>query len=414
MKRKWIALAALALAGGGAVAQPALEVLHEWAMGSEAVALNVLKSTLEKHGVKWSGLLVAGEGSEGVMEVLQARVKAGNPPAAAHLTGFDVQDWARQGALADLDDVAAREGWDKLVPAALQQFSKSGGKWVAAPVNVHSTNWLWVNKAVLDKAGVAKVPVTWEEFVSALDRVQKSGVVALAHGGQPWQDATLFDGVVMSTGGIEFYRRALVLQDKAALGSDTMRKAFDRMSLLRGYVDKDFGPRGWRAASAMVAYGRAGFQVTGDWAKAEFVGARKVPGKDFLCLRFPGTQGMVSFSADQFAMFHAAAGDKSAAQKKFASTIMDPGLQSAFNVIKGSVPARTDVPNTAFDDCGKKGMADLAEASSKNTLVGSMAHGHAVPAPVKAAFYGVISRHFNGQIDSKAAVKELVAAAAAK
>jgi glucose/mannose transport system substrate-binding protein len=411
MKRKWIALAALALAGGGVLAQPGLDVLHEWTTGSEAAALSVLKSSVERHGVKWNDMPVTSEGSEAAMTVLRARVKAGNPPAAAHLQGFDIQDWARQGALSDLDDVAVREGWDKVVPAALQQFSKSGGKWVAAPMNVHSTNWLWVNKAVLDKAGVVKVPVTWEEFVSALDRVQKSGVVALAHGGQPWQDATLFDGVVMSTGGIEFYRKALVLQDKGALGSDTMRRAFDRMSLLRGYVDKDSDQRDWRAASAMVVSGKAGFQIMGDWAKGEFVGARKVPGKDFLCLRFPGTQGMVSFSADQFAMFSAVAGDKAAAQKRFASTLMEPGLQSAFSVVKGSVPARTDVPNTAFDDCGKKGMADLAEASSKNTLVGSMAHGHAVPAAVKSAFYGVITRQFKGQIDSKTAVKELVAAA---
>jgi glucose/mannose transport system substrate-binding protein len=412
MKRKWVALAVLALASGRAAsAQQSLEVLHEWTSGSEAAALNVLKSSAERHGVRWHDMPLAGQGSEATMALLQARVKAGNPPAAAHLLGFDIADLARQGALTDLDDVAAREGWDKVVPPALQQFSKSGGKWVAVPMTVHSTNWLWVNKAVLDKAGVVKVPVSWEEFVSALDRVQKSGVVALAHGGQPWQDATLFDGVVMSTGGIEFYRKALVLRDKAALGSETMRRAFDRMSLLRSYVDKDYGGRDWRAASAMVVGGKAGFQVMGDWAKGEFVGARKVPGKDFLCLRFPGTQGMVSFNADQFVMFSAVAGDKSAAQKKLASEVMDPGLQSAFNVIKGAAPARTDVPNTAFDDCGKKGMADLAEASSKNTLVGSMAHGHAVPAAVKLAFYGVITRHFNGLIDSKAAVKELVAAA---
>ena len=39
-----------------------------------------------------------------------------------------------------------------------------------------------------------------------------------------------------------------------------------------------------------------------------------------------------------------------------------------------------------------------------------MAHGHAVPAAIKNAFYDVITRHFNGQIDSKTAVKEMVAA----
>ena len=48
-------------------------------------------------------------------------------------------------------------------------------------------------------------------------------------------------------------------------------------------------------------------------------------------------------------------------------------------MVKGSVPARTDVPDTAFDDCGKKGIKDLAEANANGTLFGSMAHGHASP-----------------------------------
>jgi large subunit ribosomal protein L3 len=79
--------------------------------------------------------------------------------------------------------------------------------------------------------------------------------------------------------------------------------------------------------------------------------------------------------------------------------------------VKGSVPARTDVPDTAFDDCGKKGMKDLAEANTKGTLVGSMAHGHSVPASVKNAFYDVITQHFNGKMDSAAATKAMVMAA---
>jgi glucose/mannose transport system substrate-binding protein len=68
------------------------------------------------------------------------------------------------------------------------------------------------------------------------------------------------------------------------------------------------------------------------------------------------------------------------------------------------------VPNTDFDDCGKKGIADLAEANKTGTLFGSFVHGHANPASVKNAMYDVITRHFNGEIDSEAAVKELVAA----
>lgn len=407
--KKLIAAAAALLVSGASVAQ-GVEVLHWWTSGGEAAALNVLKGNLEKQGVKWNDMPVAGGGGEQAMTALRARVTAGNPPTAVQMLGFDITDWAKQGVLADLNAVAAKEGWDKTVPKALQAFSKHDGKWIAAPVNVHSTNWVWANKEVLDKAGVTKLPASFDEFMDAAAKVQKAGFIALAHGGQPWQEATIFDGVVLATGGIDFYRKAFIQKDKAALGSDTMLKSFERMAALRKLVDKDFSNRDWNLAAAMVINGKAGFQIMGDWAKGEFLNAKKVPGKDFVCFRFPGTQGMVSFNSDQFAMFKVG-GDKAAAQVKLASAIMDPGFQSAFNVVKGSVPARTDVPDTAFDDCGKKGMKDLAEANTKNTLVGSMAHGHAVPASIKNAFYDVITRHFNGQIDSKAAVKEMVAAA---
>ncbi|WP_394789682.1 ABC transporter substrate-binding protein [Rhodoferax sp.] len=410
MKKQIIGLAIAAAFAAPVMAQQSVEVLHWWTSGGEAAALGVLKGNLEKQGIKWNDMPVAGGGGEQAMTAVRARVTSGNPPTAVQMLGFDIQDWAKQGVLADLNDVAAKEGWDKTVPAALQRFSKYNGKWVAAPVNVHSTNWVWANKEVLAKAGITADPKTWDEFIADGEKLQKAGFIALAHGGQPWQEATLFDGVVISTGGVDFYRKALIDLDPKSLNSPTMLKAFDRMSQLRKLVDKDFSGRDWNVASGMVISGKAGFQIMGDWAKGEFLGAKKVPGKDFSCFRVPGTQGVVSFNSDQFAMFKVGA-DKVAAQTKLASAIMDPAFQSAFNVVKGSVPARTDVSDKDFDDCGKKGMKDFAEANAKNTLVGSMAHGHAVPASIKNAFYDVITRHFNGQIDSKKAVVELAAAA---
>ena len=139
MKRHVIATAAAGLlAAGGAWAQ-SVEVLHWWTSGGEAAALGVLKKDLEKQGVAWKDMPVAGGGGEAAMTSLRARVTAKNPPTAVQMLGFDIQDWAKQGALGDLNALAAKEGWDKTVPAALQAFSKHQGKWIAAPVNVHST-----------------------------------------------------------------------------------------------------------------------------------------------------------------------------------------------------------------------------------------------------------------------------------
>lgn len=410
MKKQVLGMLISAAFTAPVMAQEAVEVLHWWTSGGEAAALGVLKGNLEKQGVKWNDMPVAGGGGEQAMTAVRARVTSGNPPTAVQMLGFDIQDWAKQGVLSDLNAIAAKEGWDKTVPAALQKFSKYNGKWVAAPVNVHSTNWVWANKEVLAKAGVKEDPKSWDEFIAALDKVQKAGFVALAHGGQPWQEATVFDGVALTTGGVDFYKKAFIDLDPKALNSAEMVKTFDRMAQLRKYVDKDFSGRDWNVASGMVISGKAGFQIMGDWAKGEFVGAKKVAMKDFSCFRIPGTQGSVTFNADQFALFKVGA-DKVAAQNKLASAILDPGFQSAFNVVKGSAPARTDVPDTAFDACGKKAIKDLAEANKSGKLLGSLAHGHAVPASIKNAFYDVITRQFNGQLDSKKAAAEMVTAA---
>lgn len=410
MKKQILSVLMSATFAAPAMSQQAVEVLHWWTSGGEAAALGVLKSNLDKQGIKWNDMPVAGGGGEQAMTTVRARVTAGNPPTAVQMLGFDIQDWAKQGVLSDLNTIAAKEGWDKTVPTALQRFSKHNGKWVSAPVNVHSTNWVWANKEVLAKAGVKEDPKSWDEFISALDKVQKAGFVALAHGGQPWQEATVFDGVALSAGGMDFYKKAFIDLDPKALNSAEMVKTFDRMTQLRKYVDKDFSGRDWNVASGMVISGKAGFQIMGDWAKGEFVGAKKVAMKDFSCFRIPGTQGSVTFNADQFALFKVG-NDKVEAQNKLASAILDPGFQSAFNVVKGSAPARTDVPDTAFDDCGKKAIKDLAEANKSGRLLGSVAHGHAVPASIKNAFYDVITRQFNGQIDSKKAAAEMVSAA---
>ena len=386
-----------------------VEVLHWWTSGGEAAAVGVLKDGLASKGVGWKDMPIAGGGGDAAMTTLRARVTAGNAPTAVQMLGFDIQDWAAQGALANLNDVAAAEGWDAVVPSALQAFSKYDGNWVASPVNVHSTNWVWISKSALDAAG-GNAPTTWEELVSVLDAMKANGITPLAHGGQAWQEATVFDGVALSLGN-GFYKSALIDLNEDALGGVLMVEAFNRMATLRSYVDDNFSGRDWNLASAMVINGEAGMQMMGDWAKGEFLKAGQKPGSDFVCIRFPGTQGSVTFNSDQFAMFSGSG--SSDAQKAMASSVMNPVFQSAFNVVKGSVPARTDVPDMMFDDCGKKGMADLAAANAAGSLFGSMAHGHTVPAGIKNAIYDVVTAHFNGEYSAEEAAAELVSAVAA-
>ncbi|MCF6113194.1 ABC transporter substrate-binding protein [Mesorhizobium muleiense] len=384
-----------------------VEMLHWWTSGGEAAALNVLKEDLAKQGFAWKDVPVAGGGGDAAMTALKAMVAAGNYPTASQMLGYTVLDYAAAGVMGDLTETAVKEGWDKSVPAALQKFSVYDGKWVAAPVNVHSVNWLWINKAVMDKIGGTE-PKTFDDFVALLDKAKAAGVIPLALGGQNWQEATMFDSVVLSTGGPEFYKKAFNDLDEEQLKSDTMKKSFDNLAKLVTYVDPNFSGRDWNLATAMVIKGDALVQVMGDWAKGEFNAAKKTPGTDFLCYRFPGTDGSVVYNSDMFGMFDVP-DDRKAAQAALATATLSKSFQSAFNVVKGSVPARTDVPDTDFDACGKKGMADLKAANEGGTLFGSLAQGYGAPPAVANAYKDVVSKFVHGQIKtSDEAVTQLV------
>ena len=67
-------------------------------------------------------------GGDAAMTAVRARVTAGDPPTALQMLGFDILDWAREGALADLTPSATAEGRDRVVPTALQAFSTHDGK----------------------------------------------------------------------------------------------------------------------------------------------------------------------------------------------------------------------------------------------------------------------------------------------
>lgn len=403
-----VVAAAFGASAGAMAAEKSVEVVHWWTSGGEAAALQVLKGDMEKKGYKWKDSPVAGGGGDQARTVLRARVAAGNPPDAMQMLGFTIQDYAQEGLLGDLTPVATKEGWDKVVPAPLARFSKANGKWVAAPVNIHRTNWIWANKEIFDKLKIAP-PKTFDEMVAAADKIKKAGYIPLAHGGQPWQDATLFDSAVLSAGGADFYRKAMIELDEKALGSPTMVKAFEQMAKLRSLVDKDFSGRDWNLATAMVINGKAAMQIMGDWAKGEFIKAGKTPNKDFLCFQYPGTEGSFTFNTDQFAMFKVGKAQE-VGQLVLASAVMDKGFQETFNLAKGSIPARTDVSDAKFEACGKKSMADVKTAIKNNSMVGSFAHGHAVPESIKGAMVDVVTKAFNSGTPPAEATKQLVAA----
>jgi len=386
------------------VAEPTAEVLHYWTSGGEAKSVAVLQKEFADKGGSWTDVPVAGGGGDAAMTALRARVLSGNAPTAVQLKGPAIQEWYEEGVLADISDVAEANNWDAVLPASIAGHMKCEGTWCAAPVNVHRVDWIWANAEVLSANGI-EMPTTWEGFNAAAEKLQEAGIIPLAHGGQAWQDATVFEAVALGILGPEGYRKAFVELDKETLTSDAMIAVFDQMRIMRGFVDSNFSGRDWNLATSMVMNGEAAFQIMGDWAKGEFMAAGKVPGEDFLCASAPG-EGFL-YNVDSFAMFDVDGEDKKAGQQLLAELVVGQNFQKVFNLNKGSIPARTDVALDEFDDCARLSADDMQASSDGDALLPSYAHGMALRGAQAGAITDVVTAHFNSDMSSADAVQML-------
>jgi glucose/mannose transport system substrate-binding protein len=410
MKFKTLFAASVAFAVAGttlAHAEPQAEVLHWWTSGGEARSVAVLQKEFASRGGKWTDMPVAGGGGDAAMTALRARVLAGNAPTAVQLKGPAIQEWYEEGVLANISSVAKAQGWADVLPASIAGHMKCEGKWCAAPVNVHRIDWIWANAAVLAKNGIS-MPTSWDEFNAAAAKLQAAGITPLAHGGQAWQDATVFEAVALGIGGPEFFQKAFVELDQATLKSNTMVKVFDQMRIMRGFVDNNFSGRDWNLATAMVMNGEAAFQIMGDWAKGEFLAAGKRPGIDFLCASTPG-DGFL-YNVDSFAMFAVDGSDKTDGQLLLAELIVGKNFQKVFNMNKGSIPARVDVALDDFDPCAHTSAQDMATSNAGGSLLPSYAHGMALRGAQAGAITDVVTAHFNSDMSSADAVEMLATA----
>ncbi len=266
-----------------------------------------------------------------------------------------------------------------------------------APVDVHSTNWLWINKTALDAVG-GKPPTNWDQLIAVLDKMKAKGIIAARPGrpalagGDDVRRHRAPGSAPIST------RKPSSTLDPAALRRDKWPRRSRGIVKLRVLCRRElFRPR----LESRLRHGHPGQGRDADdgrLGQGRIPAAGKKPGEDFVCIRFPGTQGAVTFNSDQFVMFKAAR-----TSRRRSSRWPRPSKTPKFHRLSTSSKARSrpapTCPTPDFDACGKKGMADLKEANQNGTLFGSMAHGYAVPAAIKNAIYDVVTGIFNGDID---------------
>lgn len=386
-------------------AEPKTLMLHQWESGSDAEAIAKLGEMFEAQGGMWEQTAIAGH-TANTLAKLRADVVAGNAPAAVQLKGPEIAEWNETGMTANIDELAASEGWDDVVAPELLPVMKPTGSWVAAPMNIHRINWIWGNKATMDAAGVAALPKTWDEFNEACEKALAIDKSCLAHFSADWTDATTFE-VVLYGMSPDTYKAAFVEADLDAMRSDEMIAAFDQMRLIVDkYIDPDILASDYDTAGTALGKGDAMFEIMGDWFIGNLKSYGYEPGSDIVCAGAPMNSGEPGFilNSDSVVFFEQNDPDYVEGQKMLASLILSPDFQTIFNQAKGSIPARMDVDlSQGFNPCQELAQADLAASIEAGTLVRSMAHNMTVLQKYRGAMMEIITEFVNSDMSSEEA-----------
>ncbi|WP_162946863.1 hypothetical protein [Ruegeria sp. EL01] len=131
----------------------------------------------------------------------------------------------------------------------------------------------------------------------------------------------------------------------------------------------------------------------GDWGKSWQMTSGGVPDEDFICFATPGSNDMFVFLADFFFFPQLDDDADSGAQVAFAKAVMDPQFQAEFNLLKGGLPVRTDVPGDRFDSCTQDSVARLGRAIERDGLVPSLGFAHAARSDVQGVFRDTIAEY---------------------
>ncbi len=334
------------------------EVTHWWTSGGEAAAVAEFAKAFDATGNKWVDGAIAGSGDT-ARPIIISRIMGGNPMCATQLNpGTDADELIAAGLMQDLTDLASKEDWANILrPASQLESCTKDGKVYCVPVNLHSAQWMWVNRKVFESNGMA-VPANWSDLMAAAPALQEKGIQPLSLA-QGWPVGLLVNDLLVAIAGVDNFVKVYKDRDAAIATGPEFAAVFEAVAQARQYATADKMVPQWNEAVGLVIEGKAAANVMGDWAGGEFAVANMVAGVDYDCLPGLGVTPVLNTGGDVFYFPKSADPAVTEAQMLMASTLVTKEVQVAFNLKKGSLPMRADVDLSAANDCMKKGLAIL-------------------------------------------------------
>lgn len=389
------ALALPAFARAQGAVKPRLTAISQWSAGSDGAAITALGKKFEERGGIWQHSPVPGFTTE-MMNKLRAQIIAGDPPACSQLKGPEIAAWSKIAPTVDLDAVVAAAGYEKVVAPDLAKLHKPAGKWIALPLQIYSTNMLFLSKRAMDKAKADKVPVTWADFNDLAEKMKSGGVAyPVANGGTRPDDGQKFEAALAGISPA-VYRAAIMNLDEKTLKAPEIKAAFAQVRKIADWMDPNVGAQHFSTNLKRFIDGDMGMMIMGGWAQGVLRNAG-FKFEDFTIAPGPSDNGKPVFllNADAFIFWQRKEADLQAGQTLMAQLVMDPAIQTMYSQITGSIPVRTDVDlsGEGWSDGQRRTAAALKDAIASNQAVLSLAHNMAQENGMTAAMIDVITEY---------------------
>ncbi|ODT75746.1 MAG: ABC transporter substrate-binding protein [Pelagibacterium sp. SCN 64-44] len=361
--KKFAVVAAMATAFLGSTAYAAeLEVTHWWTSAGEAAAIAEFAKVFEEEtGNTWVDSALAGSGT-GANPVIISRIIGGDPMGATQMnTGRDAEELIQAGLMRDLTDVVADLDIDSFyVDQSLLEPCRYEGGLYCLPINIHSWDWLWLSTAAYEKIG-QPVPKDWNEYVDSWPALQEAGILpfGLATG---WPFSGIPGVLMAAIGGSDLLIAVNRDKDAEAVRSPEFREVAEALDDLRSVISPDTLVPTFGDVGNQLLEGTAAGNIHGDWLQGDLQVAGGVPGVDYECLPALGLGTQLSGGGDSFYFPVLPEGTDPAvieAQNQLARILISPEAQLKFNLVKGSMPIRTDIDLSGANACMQKALGLL-------------------------------------------------------
>ena len=388
-----------------------VDVVTWWEAGSEKEGLQALQTVFEQKfpDTKFVNAAIAGGGGSQAKQKLAADLAAGNPPDTfqAH-AGAELSDYIDAGQIEDLSGLYDELGLRDVFPKSLIDRLTVDGKIYSVPSNIHRANMVWANPTVIKAAGLDpdKPAANIKDWIADMGKIKAAGYTPITVG-QAWTQTQLLENVLISELGAKAYTG--LFDGSTKWDSAEVTQAVKDYATIMSFTDSSLYSEDWEPAMQPVVDGKAAYNVMGDWAYLGLTSQGKKLGTDVIAFPTPGTEKIYDFLADSFTLPKGAKHPGGA--KNWLETISSKEGQTAFNSVKGSIPARNDLSAdelAKFSDYQKGAM----EAFKTDEIVSSIAHGAAVPASVSNAIGDALSKFAQGASDATQLQSALVEATA--